>query len=63
MTLWQRLKELLEHGEEPTYIIRNPNKPPKSTRFKKRGIGYTRKDKKRSKKKRKMAQASRRRNR
>jgi len=53
----------LARGEEPTYIVRNVNKPPPTKRFKKRGIGWTRPYKKRLKKKRKMAQESRRRNR
>lgn len=59
----QWLKDKLARGEEPTYIVKNVNKPAKTHSFKLRGIGYTRKDKKRSKKKRKIAQASRRRNR
>jgi hypothetical protein len=54
---------MLKRGEEPHYLVRNPNKPAKVTRFKKRGIGYTRKDKKRSKKRRLMAKESRRKNR
>lgn len=63
MTLWKRLKEMLKRGEEPHYIVKNPNKPPKAKSLKKRGIGYTRKAHKRSRARRKMAKESRRRNR
>lgn len=63
MTLWRRLKELLKSGGEPHYIVKNVNKPPKAKRFKKRGIGYTRKAHKTSKVQRDMAKASRRINR
>jgi len=63
MSFMQWLKDKLARGEEPTYIVRNVNKPPPTKRFKKRGIGWTRPYKKRLKKKRKMAQESCRRNR
>ncbi len=64
MSFVQWLKDKLGRGEEPTYIVRNVNKP--SSRvfgLKLRGLGYTRKDKRRSKKKRNIAKNSRRRNR
>lgn len=63
MTFWQRLKAMLKQGQEPHYLKKNPNKPPKSYGLKKRGVGWTRKDRSCSKSKRKMAQASRRANR
>jgi len=63
MNFLQALKDMLRRGEEPHYIVKNINKPPKVKAFKKRGKGYTHKDKTISKTRRKMAQASRRRNR
>ena len=63
MTFYQRLKAMLKRGEKPRYIVKNPNKPGRVFGLKKRGVGWTRKDRSRSKIKRKMAQASRRANR
>ena len=63
MTFYQWLKDKLARGEKPTYIAENVNKPAKADSLKLRGVGWTRKDKSRSKKKRKLAQASKRRNR
>jgi len=63
MTFLQWLKDKLGRGEEPTYIVKNPNKPSRVFGLNRRGIGWTRKDRSRSKKKRKIAQASRRHNR
>ena len=56
----QLLKELLKRGEEPRYVVKNVGKPPKAKAFKKRGIGWTRRDKHLSKVRRKMTKASRR---
>jgi len=62
-TLWQRMRETIERGEPLNYVIRNANKPPGTRRYRLRGIGYTRRERTISKRKRKMIQASRRRNR
>lgn len=63
MTLWQRLKEQMREGFEPTYIVKNPNKPAGTHVAHKRGVRWTRTSGARSKVKRLMAKASRRRNR
>jgi len=67
VTFYQWLKDKLARGEKPTYIAENVTKPRiRGTNLpsaKLRGVGWTRKDKSRSKKKRKIAQASKRRNR
>lgn len=63
MTFWQRLKERLKEGFEPTYLVRNPDKPAPARGLKKRGVGWTRKNRTISRARRLMAKASRRRNR
>jgi len=63
VTFWQRLKERMNEGFEPTYIVRNPDKPARAPGLKKRGRGYTRKSKSTSKVRRLMTRASRKRNR
>jgi len=56
------LKELLTSGLLK-YIVRHPDKPRPVYGLKKRGIGYTRKNRVRPKAKRLMAKMSRRKNR
>ena len=63
MTFWQRLKERMKEGFEPTYLVRNPDKPAPVRGLKKRGVGWTRKDRSTSKARRLMTKASRKRNR
>lgn len=62
-TLWQRLRDAIKRGDSLRYIIKAPTKPPTHHHGKLRGVRITRKDKRISKHKRKMIQASRRRNR
>jgi len=63
-TLWQRMRETIKRGEPLNYVATNANKPPGTRRYYRlRGIGYTRRRKTIPKRKRKMIQAGRRRNR
>jgi len=57
VTFWQRLKERMREGFEPTYLVRNPDKPAPVRGLKKRGVGWTRKDRSTSKARRLMTKA------